>query len=102
VYKGYYALTTRDFKDAATNFLDSISTFTSYELMTYSKLVEYTILVSIISLKRAELGEKVRFCLFLLFFLTGIILIGISFDPPNSFFNPLSAKPLSEKSVFLL
>jgi len=59
VYKGYYALTSRDFKGAATNFLESISTFTSYELMNYSKLVEYTILVSIISLKRAELGEKV-------------------------------------------
>lgn len=59
VYKGYYALTTRDFKTAALNFLDSISTFTSYELMNYAKLVEYTILVSIISLKRSELGEKV-------------------------------------------
>jgi len=59
VYKGYYALTTRDFKTAAENFLESISTFTSYELMTYQKLVEYTILTSIISLKRAELGTKV-------------------------------------------
>jgi len=59
VYQGYYALTTRDFKTAAHNFLESISTFTSYELMTYQKLVEYTILTSIISLKRAELGTKV-------------------------------------------
>ena len=60
VYKGYHALTSRDFQTAATNFLESISTFTSYELMKYAKLVEYTILVSIISLKRAELGEKVN------------------------------------------
>jgi len=59
VYKGYYALTTRDYKNAAENFLESISTFTSYELMSYNKLVEYTILTSIISLKRAELGTKV-------------------------------------------
>jgi len=59
VYKGYYALTVRDFRTAAQNFLESISTFTSYELMTYKKLVEYTILTSIISLKRAELGTKV-------------------------------------------
>jgi len=59
VYRGYHALTSRDFQVAATNFLESISTFTSYELMNYTKLVEYTILVSIISLKRAELGEKV-------------------------------------------
>jgi len=59
VYKGYYALTTREYKTAAQNFLDSIATFTSYELMTYKKLVEYTVLTSIISLKRADLGNKV-------------------------------------------
>lgn len=59
VYKGYFALTTRDFKTAALNFLESISTFTSYELMSYSKLVEYSILVSVISLKRSEVGDKV-------------------------------------------
>lgn len=59
VYKGYYALTTREYKKAAQNFLESIATFTSYELMTYKKLVEYTVLTSIISLKRAELGTKV-------------------------------------------
>jgi len=59
VYKGYYALTTREYKTAAQNFLESIATFTSYELMTYKKLVEYTVLTSIISLKRAELGTKV-------------------------------------------
>jgi len=59
VYKGYYAISIRDFKTAADNFLESISTFTSYELMEYKKFVEYTVLVSIISLKRAELGKKV-------------------------------------------
>lgn len=59
VYKGYYAITVRDFKTAADNFLESISTFTSYELMKYTKFVEYTVIVSMISLKRAKLGEKV-------------------------------------------
>lgn len=59
VYKGYYAITVRDFKTAAENFLESISTFTSYELMKYTKFVEYTVLVSLIALKRSELGEKV-------------------------------------------
>ena len=59
VYKGYYSLIVRDFKTAACNFLESISTFTSYELMSYKKFVEYTVLLSIISLKRAELGKKV-------------------------------------------
>lgn len=59
VYKGYYAVTIRDFKTAAVNFLESISTFTSYELMPYKLFVEYTVLVAIISLKRSELGKKV-------------------------------------------
>ncbi|XP_047146534.1 26S proteasome non-ATPase regulatory subunit 6 isoform X2 [Hydra vulgaris] len=62
VYKGYYSLTVRDFKTASLNFLESISTFTSYELMSYKKFVEYTVLLSIISLKRAELGKKVIKC----------------------------------------
>ena len=35
VYQGIYFLSIRDFKSAANNFLDSISTFTSYELMDY-------------------------------------------------------------------
>ena len=59
VYKGYYAIIIRDFKTAASNFLESISTFTSYELMPYKTFVEYTVLVAIVALKRAELGKKV-------------------------------------------
>jgi len=59
VYQGYYNMTVRKFKDATDKFLDSISTFTCYELMEYKKFVNYTVLVSIIALKRAELGKKV-------------------------------------------
>ena len=59
VYQGYYSMTIRDFKTAATRFLESISTFTSYELMEYKSFVVYTILVSMIALERTELRTKV-------------------------------------------
>eukprot|EP00112_Aurelia_sp_Birch-Aquarium-sp1_P012250 Seg2574.7 transcript_id=Seg2574.7/GoldUCD/mRNA.D3Y31 product="26S proteasome non-ATPase regulatory subunit 6" protein_id=Seg2574.7/GoldUCD/D3Y31 len=59
VYQGYYAMTIRDFKTAAATFLESISTFTSYELMEYKTFVVYTIIVSMIALERTELRKKV-------------------------------------------
>ncbi len=59
VYQGYYSMTIRDFKTAAASFLDSISTFTSYELMEYKRFVVYTIIVSMIALQRNELRNKV-------------------------------------------
>lgn len=37
VYEGVYCMSIREFKKAATLFLDTISTFTSYELMDYNK-----------------------------------------------------------------
>ena len=52
-------MTIRDFKTAALRFLESISTFTSYELMEYKKFVVYTVMVSMISLERTELRQKV-------------------------------------------
>lgn len=59
VYQGVYSIAIRDFKSAATFFLDTVSTFTSYELMDYVTFVRYTVYVSIISLPRKELREKV-------------------------------------------
>jgi 26S proteasome regulatory subunit N7 len=59
VYAGYYALITRDFKLATEKFLDSIATFTCYELMSYTKFVNYTVLTAMITLKRADIGTKV-------------------------------------------
>ena len=60
VYQGIYFLSIRDFKSAANNFLDSISTFTSYELMDYKTFVMYTVLANmIIWLKRVDLRQKV-------------------------------------------
>ncbi|KAI3911132.1 hypothetical protein MKW92_021522 [Papaver armeniacum] len=49
----------RNFKKAADLFLDSISTFTTYELLSYDTFIFYTVLTSIISLDRVSLKQKV-------------------------------------------
>ncbi|PSR89501.1 26S proteasome non-ATPase regulatory subunit like [Actinidia chinensis var. chinensis] len=59
VYEGLYFMSTRDFKNAADLFLDSISTFTTYELFPYDTFIFYTVLTSIISLDRVSLKQKV-------------------------------------------
>ncbi|KAG0455354.1 hypothetical protein HPP92_024646 [Vanilla planifolia] len=59
VYEGLYCMSTRNFKSAANLFLDSISTFTTYELFPYDTFIFYTVLTSIISLDRVSLKEKV-------------------------------------------
>ncbi|XP_044758701.1 26S proteasome non-ATPase regulatory subunit 6 [Coccinella septempunctata] len=59
VYQGAYCMAVRDFKTAATLFLDTVSTFTSYELMDYKQFVRYAVYTSIISLPRNQLRDKV-------------------------------------------
>ena len=59
VYSGLYAMSVRDFGKAANLFLETISTFTSYELMDYTQFVTYTVYMGIIALDRRELLEKV-------------------------------------------
>lgn len=59
VYQGAYCIAIRDFKAAAHFFLDTVSTFTSYELMEYATFVRYTVYVAMISLPRNELRDKV-------------------------------------------
>lgn len=59
VYQGLHALMMRDFKTAAKQFLDTVATFTSYELMDYSKFVVYTIFATMVALPRPELRAKV-------------------------------------------
>ncbi|KAH3816789.1 hypothetical protein DPMN_118312 [Dreissena polymorpha] len=59
VYRGVYCMSVRDFKQAATLFLDTVATFTSYELMDYQTFVTYTVLSSSIALERPKLREKV-------------------------------------------
>ena len=50
----------RDFKASSSLFLDAISTFNSAEVISYNELVKYTVLTSMMSLKRSELKEKVN------------------------------------------
>lgn len=59
VYTALYYLTYRYFKHAAKLFLDTVSTFTSYELFDYKTFICYTVYLSLISLPRHELREKV-------------------------------------------
>ncbi|CAM8925006.1 unnamed protein product [Rhodiola kirilowii] len=59
VYEGLYCLSSRNFKKAADLFLDSISTFTTYELFPYDTFIFYTVIASIISLDRVSLKSKV-------------------------------------------
>merc|ERR1712193_199837 len=59
VYEGLYAMAIRDFLKAANLFLETVSTFTSYELMDYTQFVKYAVYASIISLDRGKLYDKV-------------------------------------------
>jgi 26S proteasome regulatory subunit N7 len=58
VYQGLRAMSIRDFKTAAELFLDTVATFTSYELMDYPTLVTYTVICSLLALERSKLREK--------------------------------------------
>ena len=52
-------MSVRNFKEAAENFLDTVSTFTSYELMDYHTFIKYTIVSAMLALERNELTKKV-------------------------------------------
>ncbi|KAL8668729.1 MAG: hypothetical protein Q9168_006656 [Polycauliona sp. 1 TL-2023] len=58
-YQGLYYLTIRAYNLAAPLLLDSLSTFTSYELCSYSSLVVYSVLTGSVSLKRVDFKSKV-------------------------------------------
>lgn len=58
-YSGLHHLTVRSYNQAAPLLLDSLSTFTSYELCTYSSLVIYAVLAGSVSLKRVDFKSKV-------------------------------------------
>ena len=59
MYKGYYAISIRDFKQACALFLDTVSTFTSTELMEYKDFVALTVFVALPILSRPDLYKKV-------------------------------------------
>lgn len=58
-YEGLHLLTVRAYNLGAPLLLDSLSTFTSYELCTYSSLVVYSVLAGSVSLKRVDFKSKV-------------------------------------------
>ncbi|MCJ1258839.1 hypothetical protein MMC24_006673 [Lignoscripta atroalba] len=58
-YQGLHLLTIRSYNLAAPLLLDSLSTFTSYELCSYSSLVVYSVLAGSVSLKRVDFKSKV-------------------------------------------
>jgi 26S proteasome regulatory subunit N7 len=58
-YQGLHLLTIRAYNVAAPLLLDSLSTFTSYELCSYSSLVVYSVLAGSVSLKRVDFKSKV-------------------------------------------
>jgi len=59
VYQGAYSMAIRDFKSASELYLETISTFTSYELMDYVDFVKFTVISAMIALPRNEILDKV-------------------------------------------
>ncbi|KAF8533578.1 26S proteasome subunit RPN7-domain-containing protein [Trichophaea hybrida] len=58
-YTGLHLLSIRNFTDAAPLLLESLSTFTSTEVCTYTSLVLYAVLAGTISLDRVDFKKKV-------------------------------------------
>ncbi|KAI5850430.1 26S proteasome subunit RPN7-domain-containing protein [Morchella snyderi] len=58
-YTGLHLLSSRQYAEAAPLLLDSLSTFTSTEICTYSSLVLYAVLAGTISLNRVDFKAKV-------------------------------------------
>ena len=59
VYEAFFAMSLRQFQKAAELFLDTISTFISYELFDYDTFIFYTVITSIVSLPRPRLKSRV-------------------------------------------
>jgi len=58
-YECVYLMSIRDFKKAAELFLETLATFTSYELCEYRTFIYYLILMAMISLDRVTIKDKV-------------------------------------------
>ncbi|EMG45392.1 RPN7 26S proteasome regulatory subunit RPN7 [Candida maltosa Xu316] len=58
-YNGIYLLATRNFGEAAKLLIDSLATFTSTELCSYSQIAHYAIVAGVLSLGRVDLKEKI-------------------------------------------
>lgn len=60
IYKAYYLMSIRSFAEAAELFLATLPSFSAEELFDYKRNVYYTTLVSIVSLDRVTLKQKVH------------------------------------------
>mmetsp|Transcript_18888 Transcript_18888/g.24667 ORF Transcript_18888/g.24667 Transcript_18888/m.24667 type:complete len:396 (-) Transcript_18888:1525-2712(-) len=59
VYRGIFAMMSRDFKTASENFLSAVATFTCTELCSYSTFIFYTIVTSIVHLERVSFKKQI-------------------------------------------
>lgn len=59
IYEGLYALSTRNFEVAATNFFDTMATFTCSEVMSYHTFVKYAVFACMVAMDRSFIKEKV-------------------------------------------
>jgi len=58
-YEATYFVCVRDFASAAKLFLETLPTFTSYELFSFNSFVSYTVLMSMVALDRTVLRKQV-------------------------------------------
>jgi 26S proteasome regulatory subunit N7 len=58
-YYGIYLMATRNMSEAATLLIDSLATFTSTELCSYSQVAHYAIVCGVLSLDRVDLKSKI-------------------------------------------
>lgn len=58
-YRGMYRLYCRDFSNAAVLLLDSMSTFSSTELVSYNDIVKYAVIAGAIALSRVDMKRKI-------------------------------------------
>ncbi|GAU96143.1 hypothetical protein RvY_07631 [Ramazzottius varieornatus] len=59
VYEGIYYMSIREFTKATTNLLDTVSTFTCYEILDYETFITYVVLCGMLTLERTKLRAKV-------------------------------------------
>ncbi|OII71791.1 proteasome regulatory subunit RPN7 [Cryptosporidium ubiquitum] len=76
VYQALFYLITRNFSTASELFLDSITTFTAVELISFDRLILYTIVSSIISIDRKTIKSKL---------LTSPDILKVALQPDNKF-----------------
>jgi len=58
-YEAIYLMSIRDFKKAADIFLETLATFTSYEITPYNTFIEYLVLMATLTHDRVTIKEKV-------------------------------------------